>query len=146
MWLDPVLLWLQYRLFPSLGTSICHECGPEKTKQINKQKNNNKKITLGKIRAHLLLPEGLMENQLSHHPDRSSEHGLLLPGRGMEGWVSFSPTSAPGGWEARKHCPLLRRWNPCSLLSSHPEATGGDVFLLRGLDWTLVGAAKGFPG
>ena len=28
---DPALLWL-WHLTPSLGTSICHECGPKKTK------------------------------------------------------------------------------------------------------------------
>ena len=46
---DPVLLWLWRRLeavalirLPSLGTSICHRCGREKTKyKINRQINKN---------------------------------------------------------------------------------------------------------
>ena len=31
--LDSALLWLWYRPAPSLGTSICHRCGPKKTKR-----------------------------------------------------------------------------------------------------------------
>ena len=41
---DPMLLWLWCRLVanssnctPSLGTSICHGCGPKKTKKVSDQ-------------------------------------------------------------------------------------------------------------
>jgi len=58
--LGPALLWLWYRpvstapidCTPSLGTSICHGCGPEKTKK--RQKKTPKKQKTKTPRSHTI--------------------------------------------------------------------------------------------
>ena len=84
--LDPALLWLQRRQAwfigrhdstPSLGTSICHRCGPKKQKKQEREKEN------------IVVAPALASGNPGSPHSGSLRHFKCICYRGPTWWISF---------------------------------------------------------